>query len=47
MCIRDSYEKDSPAIVYPAYFMFEIIDRDVLNEEYLMMWFQMCIRDRL
>ena len=33
------YEKDSPAIVSPAYFMFEIIDRDVLNEEYLMMWF--------
>lgn len=32
------YEKDSPAIVSPAYFMFEIIDRDVLNEEYLMMW---------
>ena len=34
------YEKDSPAIVSPAYFMFEIIDRDVLNEEYLMMWFR-------
>ena len=32
------YETDSPAIVSPAYFMFEIIDRDVLNEEYLMMW---------
>ena len=32
------YEKDIPAIVSPAYFMFEIIDRDVLNEEYLMMW---------
>lgn len=28
------YEKDIPAIVSPAYFMFEIIDRDVLNEEY-------------
>ena len=27
-------------IVSPAYFMFEIIDRDVLNEEYLMMWFR-------
>ena len=34
------YEKGSPAIVSPAYFMFEIIDRDVLNEEYLMMWFR-------
>ena len=34
------YEKDSPAIVSPAYFMFEIINRDVLNEEYLMMWFR-------
>ena len=34
------YEKDSPAIVSPAYFMFGIIDRDVLNEEYLMMWFR-------
>lgn len=34
------YEKDSPAIVSPAYFMFEIIDRNVLNEEYLMMWFR-------
>ena len=34
------YEKDSAAIVSPAYFMFEIIDRDVLNEEYLMMWFR-------
>lgn len=34
------YEKDIPAIVSPAYFMFEIIDRDVLNEEYLMMWFR-------
>lgn len=34
------YEKDNAAIVSPAYFMFEIIDRDVLNEEYLMMWFR-------
>ena len=34
------YEKGSPAIVSPAYFMFEIIDRDILNEEYLMMWFR-------
>ena len=34
------YEKANPAIVSPAYFMFEIIDRDILNEEYLMMWFR-------
>ena len=34
------YEKDNAAIVSPAYFMFEIIDRDVLNEEYSMMWFR-------
>lgn len=34
------YEKDNAAIVSPAYFMFEIIDCDVLNEEYLMMWFR-------
>ena len=40
------YEKDSPAIVSPAYFMFEIIDRDVLNEEYLMMWFRRLEFDR-
>ena len=34
------YKKDNASIVSPAYFMFEIIDRDVLNEEYLMMWFR-------
>ena len=34
------YEKDNAAIVSPAYFMFEIIDHDILNEEYLMMWFR-------
>ena len=40
------YEKDNAAIVSPAYFMFEIIDRDVLNEEYLMMWFRRSEFDR-
>ena len=40
------YEKDNAAIVSPAYFMFEIIDRDVLNEEYLMMWFRRTEFDR-
>ena len=34
------YEKANPAIVSPAYFMFEIVDHDILNEEYLMMWFR-------
>lgn len=34
------YEKATPAIVSPAYFMFEIIDHAILNEEYLMMWFR-------
>ena len=34
------YDKANPAIVSPAYFMFEIIDHDILNEEYLMMWFR-------
>lgn len=34
------YFGDVPAIVSPAYFMFEIIDESVLNSEYLMMWFR-------
>ena len=34
------YQKDQPALVSPAYFMFEIIDKDVLLDEYLMMWFR-------
>lgn len=41
------YEKDNPAIVSPAYFMFEIIDHDILNEEYLMMWFRRPEFDRI
>ena len=32
------FEEDEPAIVSPAYFMFEIIDDNVLDENYLMMW---------
>ena len=40
------YENEEPAIVSPAYFMFEIIDRTVLNEEYLMMWFRRLEFDR-
>lgn len=41
------YEDDSPAIVSPAYFMFDNIDPDVLNAEYLMMWFRRPEFDRL
>ena len=41
------YTEDTPAIVSPAYFMFEIIDASILNEEYLMMWFRRPEFDRL
>jgi len=34
------YTDDEPAIVSPAYFMFEIIDTEILDPEYLMMWFR-------
>ena len=34
------YKNDIPAIVSPAYFMFEIIDPTILDMDYLMMWFQ-------
>lgn len=34
------YQQNRTTLVSPAYFMFEIIDRNVLNEEYLMMWFR-------
>ena len=34
------YTESEPAIVSPAYFMFEITDNSILNEEYLMMWFR-------
>lgn len=34
------YENEEPSIVSPAYFMFEIVDRTILYEEYLMMWFR-------
>ena len=40
------YKGDNPAIVSPAYFVFEIIDRSILNEEYLMMWFRRSEFDR-
>lgn len=41
------YTEDSPAIVSPAYFMFEIIDNSVLDENYLMMWFRRPEFDRI
>lgn len=41
------YTDDEPALVSPAYFMFEIIDNSVLNEEYLMMWFRRHEFDRI
>ncbi len=31
-------EEVDPAIISPAYFMFEVCDNTVLTEEYLMMW---------
>ena len=34
------YEDEALAIVSPAYFVFEIIDPKIINEEYLMMWFR-------
>ena len=41
------YEDNEPAIVSPAYFMFEIIDNTVLDENYLMMWFRRPEFDRI
>lgn len=41
------YEEDEPAIVSPAYFMFEIVDNVVLDENYLMMWFRRPEFDRI
>ena len=41
------YAEETPAIVSPAYFMFEIVDSSVLNEDYLMMWFRRPEFDRI
>ena len=41
------FEEDEPAIVSPAYFMFEIIDENVLDKNYLMMWFRRPEFDRI
>ena len=41
------YNEEEPAIVSPAYFMFEVIDNTLLNEEYLMMWLRRSEFDRV
>lgn len=41
------YQDDEPALVSPAYFMFEIIDDNLLDAEYLMMWFRRAEFDRI
>ena len=41
------YSEDTPAIVSPAYFMFEIRDTTVLNADFLMMWFRRPEFDRI
>lgn len=41
------YDEEEPAIVSPAYFMFEVIDNSILNEDYLMMWFRRLEFDRI
>lgn len=40
------YSEDTPAIVSPAYFMFEIKERSSLIPEFLMMWFRRSEFDR-
>ena len=41
------YDEEEPAIVSPAYFMFEVVDNSILNEDYLMMWFHRPEFDRI
>lgn len=41
------YDEEEPAIVSPAYFMFEVIDNSILNKDYLMMWFRRPEFDRI
>ena len=41
------YTDEKPAIVSPAYFMFEIKDKTVLDAEFLMMWFRRPEFDRI
>jgi len=41
------YDEEKPAIISPAYFMFEVIDNSILKEDYLMMWFRRPEFDRI
>ena len=41
------YTDEQPAIISPAYFVFEIIDTAVLSADYLMMWFRRPEFDRI
>ena len=41
------YDEEEPAIVSPAYFMFEVVDNSILNEDYLMMWLRRPEFDRI
>ncbi len=41
------YMEEEPALVSPAYYMFEITDEDSLDAEYLMMWFRRPEFDRI
>ncbi len=41
------YREDTPSIVSPAYFMFEVKDNSVLDNDYLMMWFRRPEFDRI
>lgn len=34
------YNENTPAVVSPAYFMFQIGEKTLLNEDFLMMWFR-------
>lgn len=41
------YKEDVPALVSPAYYMFQIIDENKLNADYLMLWFRRKEFDRI
>lgn len=41
------YEDEIPALVSPAYYMFQIIDETLLNADYLMLWFRRKEFDRI
>lgn len=41
------YMEEEPALVSPAYYMFEITDEDLIDAEYLMMWFRRPEFDRI